>query len=139
MCFRSLEADITDNRDDYDQMVLEFAEDYQRCNPVTSKQGWKDWLEIFQGKKQAEKKGVQEKEIIEQKLQGIIPTGDATVMQYALEHHEPRKGLQIFTEARRDSVFIPKNDARSSTMFQKVPYEPRESRSSRHFTINQII
>ena len=51
MCFRSLGAMISDKEDDYDQMVLEFVGDYQRCNPVTSKQGWKDWLEIFQSKK----------------------------------------------------------------------------------------
>ena len=49
-CFRSSNAKINSKEDDYDEMVLNFTGDYQRCNPVTSKQGWKDWLMVIEGK-----------------------------------------------------------------------------------------
>jgi hypothetical protein len=39
---------INGGRDDYDVEVLDFRTDYERSNPVISKKGWKNWLQMIE-------------------------------------------------------------------------------------------
>ena len=48
-CINSKSLKIPIEQDNYKVQVLNFVADYQRCNPVTSKQGWADWLKLIEG------------------------------------------------------------------------------------------
>jgi hypothetical protein len=83
-CVTSRAGQYKKDENDYQNEVLTFFEDYVRCNPVTSRDGWKQWLAFVEGKKYTEKKGRDEKLTMEQKLRAIIPTENDSVLQYAL-------------------------------------------------------
>ena len=48
-CFKRKIHSKEKSQDDYKDKVLDFVADYQRCNPVTSRQGWKEWLANVEG------------------------------------------------------------------------------------------
>jgi len=47
-CLKYKRKKITYEENDFEVQNLDFVEDYQRCNPVTSRKGWKDWLNMIE-------------------------------------------------------------------------------------------
>jgi hypothetical protein len=47
---RNSRKKVTYDENDFEVQNLNFVEDYLRCNPVTSRQGWKDWLDLIESK-----------------------------------------------------------------------------------------
>ena len=64
---------------------------------------------------------------MEQKLQSIIPDARQSVMQYALEHPEPRKGPSIFPAAQKNSVSVLRTVAINSNPFEQAHVEPLDA------------
>ena len=132
-CFRTKKGKITNENDDYYIKVLDFAEDYERSNPVLCRKGWKKWLKLVEGIFYIEKKGFAEKEEMERKLKDVIPQNNDYVSHYALnsKEHVKTSGLNLLKSQILSSVsiVIPRN---SEQIY--LPPEPLDSDYAKNFT-----
>lgn len=141
-CLKHNRKKITFEENDFEVQNLDFVEDYQRCNPVTTRKGWKDWLDLVESKEYVGKKGYEEKLNMEQKLKEKIPDQNCSVNKYALQPGRDSMNLNSVFQKNsvvaygRNSTSVLKTFARTSIPGQATVPEEIDKKYVRQFTKN---